>query len=154
SSGGRMKFTRVVATMIAAGMSLALAGAPAPAQAQGGVEAKVQVCNVCHGANGVPLDAKTMPVIWGQTEYYIVKQLANYRNGMREPPTMPPLAKGLGAADLRPIAAYFAGKQWPVTPAPAASAAPPAAIATCLPCHQPKLEGGAPAPRLAGLNYD
>src|SRR5262245_34913176 len=122
-------FARVIATTIAAGVSLVLAGAPAQAQ---GIEAKVQVCNVCHGASGVPLDPKTMPIIWGQTEYYIVKQLANYRNGMREHPTMTPIAKGLAAADLRPIAAYFAGKQWPANSAPAASAAPPAAIVTCL----------------------
>jgi cytochrome c553 len=145
-------FTRFFSTMIAAGVIFAFVGVPV--HAQGDIEAKVQVCAVCHGANGVPLDPKTMPIIWGQTQYYIFKQLSNYRNGMRDHPTMTPLAKGLQQADLRPIAAYFAAKTWPANPAPAASTSPPTGIAMCVPCHQPKFEGGPPAPRLAGLSYE
>ena len=38
-----------------------------PSQAADEIDpAKVQVCGSCHGQNGVPLDPKTMPIIWGQ----------------------------------------------------------------------------------------
>ena len=145
-------FTRFFSTTIAAGVIVAFAGVPV--HAQGDIEAKVQLCAACHGANGVPGDPKTNPIIWGQTQYYIFKQLSNYRNGMRDHPVMTPIAKSLQQADLRPIAAYFAAKTWPANPAAAAAASPPNGIAMCMPCHQPKFEGGAPAPRLAGLSYE
>jgi cytochrome c553 len=145
-------FARFFSTTIAAGAIVAFAGMPV--HAQGDIEAKVQVCAVCHGASGTPLDPKTIPNIWGQQPYYLFKQLANYRNGMREHPIMTPIAKGLQAADLRPMAAYFAAKPWPAAPAAAAPASPPNGIAICVPCHQPKFEGGPSWPRLAGLSYE
>jgi cytochrome c553 len=55
------------------------------------------------------------------------------------------------------VANYFAAKPWPAKKAAAgaAPAAPPAEkIAVCKACHQPNFEGGAPAPRLAGLSYE
>ena len=145
-------FARFFPTIIAAGVIVAFAGVSV--QAQGDIEAKVQVCAVCHGANGVPIDPKTMPNIWGQQPYYLFKQLSNYRNGMREHPIMTPIAKGLQEADLRPMAAYFAAKSWPAHAPAAAPAAPPNGIAMCVPCHQPKFEGGVSWPRLAGLSYE
>ena len=42
------------------------------------IAAKVQVCGACHGANGVPT-SPTIPVIWGQQQNYLVKQLHDYR---------------------------------------------------------------------------
>lgn len=145
-------FARFFPTTIAAGVIVAFAGVSV--QAQGNIEAKVQVCAVCHGANGVPTDPKTMPNIWGQQPYYLFKQLSNYRNGMRDHPIMTPIAKGLQEADLRPMAAYFAAKSWPAH-APAAAPAPqPNGMAMCVPCHQPKFEGGISWPRLAGLSYE
>jgi cytochrome c553 len=145
-------FARFFSTTIAAGVIFAFAAVPV--QAQGDIEAKVGVCAVCHGANGTPMDPKTMPNIWGQQAYYLLKQLANYRNGMREHPIMTPIAKGLQESDLRPMAAYFAAKPWPAKPAAAAPAATPAGMAMCVPCHQPKFEGGPSWPRLAGLSYE
>jgi cytochrome c553 len=117
------------------------------------IEAKAQVCSACHGANGVPLDPKTMPIIWGQQVYYIVKQLSDYRSGVRENPIMSAIAKNLDQKDLRPMAVYFAAKTWPAHQGAAPAAAPPK-IAQCQACHQPKFEGGPPAPRLAGLSYE
>ena len=143
----------IIATIIAGAATAAFLNAPALAQ-DAGIEAKAQTCMVCHGANGVPLDPKTMPVIAGQQSYYIFKQLVNYRNGMREHPIMTPVAKGLQEADLRPLAAYFAAKSWPANPSPVASAAQPKGITMCTPCHQQNFQGGVSWPRLAGLNYD
>ena len=149
--------TRLCWTMLGAGAGLMLAvgalGAGA-AQAADDIEAKVQTCAACHGENGTPTDPKTIPIIWGQQESYIVKQLHDYRSGDREDPIMEPIAKDLAQEDLRKVARYFAAKPWPANPSPASSAALPKGITQCQPCHQPKFEGGMPAPRLAGLSYD
>jgi cytochrome c553 len=145
-------FARFFSTIAAAGIIVAFAGVPA--HAQGNIEAKVQVCAVCHGANGVPIDPKTIPNIWGQQPYYLFKQLVNYRDGMRDHAIMTPIAKGLQQADLRAIAAYFAAKPWPAPAAAAAPAAQPSTMVMCVPCHQPKFEGGPSWPRLAGLSYE
>ena len=135
------------------GVGAGFAGAGMPAYAADDIEAKAQVCAACHGQNGIPTDPKTIPVIWGQQQSYLVKQLHDYRSGDRDNPIMSLIAKGLAQDELRKIAAYFAGKSWPAQPA-AASAPPPNGIAQCQPCHQANFEGGMPAPRLAGLSYE
>jgi cytochrome c553 len=157
---------RVSLTAFGAGFRFALAcgvaylalvhGTLLPLQAAEDIEAKVQMCGACHGENGVPVDPKTVPVIWGQQQSYLVKQLHDYRSGDRESPIMSPIARSLAQEDLRKIAAFFAARSWPAqhASASAASTSPPDGIAQCQPCHQPKFEGGAPAPRLAGLSYE
>lgn len=145
-------FTRLFSTILGAAVGFAVAAVPADAADD--IEAKVQSCAVCHGQNGVPIDPKTIPIIWGQQQSYLVKQLRDYRNGERDNPIMSPIAKALAQEDLRKIAAYFAAKSWPAQQAPAAAAPPPNGIAQCQPCHQPNFEGGPPAPRLAGLSYE
>ena len=135
-----------------AGVGFALA--VLPAHAADDIEAKAQACAACHGENGVPTDPKTIPIIWGQQQSYLVKQLHDYRSGDRDDPIMSPIAKQLAQEDLRKIAAYFAAKSWPAKTAATATASPPKGIAQCQPCHQPNLEGGPPAPRLAGLSYE
>ena len=145
-------FTKLFSTM--AGTWVCLAVTAIPVHAADNIEAIAQVCAVCHGLNGVPADPKTVPIIWGQQQSYLVKQLRNYRNGERDNPIMSPIAKSLAQDDLRKIAAYFAAKSWPPKPTAAATTAPPNGIAQCQPCHQPNFEGGPPAPRLAGLSYE
>ena len=145
-------FIRLFSTILGAAVGFAVAAVPADAADD--IEAKVQSCAVCHGQNGVPIDPKTIPIIWGQQQSYLVKQLRDYRNGERDNPIMSPIAKALAQEDLRKIAAYFAAKSWPARQAAAAAASPPNGIAQCQPCHQPNFEGGPPAPRLAGLSYE
>ncbi len=131
-----------------------------PANAADDIEAKVQVCSACHGQNGQPTDPKTIPIIWGQQGNYLYKELHDYKSGDRTNPIMSPIAKGFTLEDLRKIADYFAAKSWPpphaadASAAAAASASPPEGIAMCRPCHGQNFEGGAPAPRLAGLSYE
>ena len=137
--------------IFSAGVSFALA--VLSAHAADDIEAKAQACAACHGENGVPTDAKTIPIIWGQQQSYIVKQLHDFRSGDRVSPIMTPIAQSLAQEDLRKIAAYFAGQRWPAQPTVPA-ALPPDGIAQCRPCHQPSFEGGPPAPRLAGLSYE
>jgi cytochrome c553 len=136
------------------GVLIAAATLAGPASAADEIEAKVQVCGSCHGQNGVPLDPKTMPIIWGQQQYFLVKQLHDYRTGDRDNPIMAAMAKTLSQEDLRPVAAYFASKPWPAGHPAAAPASPPNGIAVCQICHQPNFVGGLPAPRLAGQSYE
>ena len=108
--------------IFSAGVSFAMSAIPA--YAADDIEAKVQLCAACHGENGVPADPRTIPIIWGQQQSYLVKQLHDYRSGDRDNPIMSPIAKGLAQEDLRKIAAYFAAKPWPQH-APAVGATPP-----------------------------
>jgi len=146
------RFPTIFGTLV---ILTALAAPAAPANAAEAIDAKLQVCSSCHGENGQPIDA-TIPIIWGQTEYFLVKQLHDYKSGDRENLVMASFAKRLTQAELRPAAAYFASKSWPArsTPVPAAAASPPNGIAVCQICHQPNFVGGLPAPRLAGQSYE
>ncbi len=135
------------------GTLVILAALAGPAGAAEGLEAKLQVCSSCHGENGQPIDP-TIPVIWGQTEYFLVKQLHDYKSGDRENLVMASFAKRLTQAELRPAAAYFSKKPWPARTSPAAAASQPDGMAVCQICHQPNFVGGLPAPRLAGQSYE
>ncbi len=122
------------------------------AEAEAMLGAKLLVCNTCHGENGVPKHATT-PVIWGQQENYLVKQMHDFQRGDRDVEVMEWMATALTQAELGPAAAYFAKKNWPARHAGAASA-PPDAVAVCQACHQQNLAGGVAAPRLAGQSYE
>jgi cytochrome c553 len=124
-----------------------------PALAADEIEAKAQLCAACHGDKGVPSDPKANPVIWGQQQSYLMKQLRDFRNGESNSAVMSPIAKGLAESDLRKIAAYFAAKPWPQRTSAGAPPAPKG-IAQCQACHHPNFKGGMPAPRLAGLSYE
>ena len=135
------------------GAVVAVAVGAIPSQAADDIAAKVETCAACHGANGVPTDPKTIPIIWGQQQSYLMKQLHDYRAGDRDNPIMSAIAKDIPQEDLRKIAAYFAAKPWPAA-AHAGEALLPKGAAQCQPCHQSKFEGGMPAPRLAGASYE
>jgi cytochrome c553 len=135
-------------------MGISVALAIPPAHAADDIEAKAKPCAACHGDQGVPTDAKTIPVIWGQEQSYLMKQLRDFRNGERNSAVMSPIAKELAEGDLRKLAAYFAARTWPAKSARAKPPSPPKGIAQCEACHQPNFQGGMPAPRLAGLSYE
>ena len=135
------------------GMCIGLVIAIPPAHAADDIEAKAQLCAACHGDKGAPADPKTTPVIWGQDQSYLMKQMRDFRNGERNSAVMSPIAKDLAETDLRKIAAYFAAKTWPARRS-AKPPLPPKGIAQCQACHQPNFQGGMPAPRLAGLSYE
>ena len=68
-------------SIAAIAMLLALAaGAPARAQDLLG---KAAFCDACHGENGVPPDT-TMPVIWGQHQAYLYRQISEFKVGNRQ----------------------------------------------------------------------
>jgi cytochrome c553 len=114
--------------------------------------AKLLVCAICHGEKGVPKNP-TIPVIWGQQENYLLKQLHDFESGDRAFEAMAWMAKTFSQEEQGSAAAYFAKKSWPARPA-AASASPPTTVAVCQACHQQNFVGGVAAPRLAGQSYE
>jgi cytochrome c553 len=136
------------------GAAIFFAAVAAPSHAADDIEAKLQVCSSCHGQNGEPTDPKTIPIIWGQQPSYLYKELHDYKSGDRDNPIMSPMAKGFTLEELRKAANYFAAKTWPAPHGGGAAASPPESIAMCKACHGQNFEGGAPAPRLAGLSYE
>lgn len=122
------------------------------AHAADGLSSRLEICAACHGQSGEPTNPAT-PVIWGQQENYLYKELHDYHSGERTNAIMGPMVRSFSLDDLRKVAASFASKGWP-SRAGAAAASPPEAIAMCKACHGQNFEGGAPAPRLAGLSYD
>jgi cytochrome c553 len=115
--------------------------------------AKLLVCNTCHGESGTAKNA-TIPVIGGQQESYLVKQLHDFKSGARNFEVMSWMATTLSPTELGSAAAYFAKRSWPARSGGAASASPPARVAVCEVCHQQNFVGGLPAPRLAGQSYE
>jgi cytochrome c553 len=124
-----------------------------PATAADDIGTRVQVCSGCHGETGAPVNATT-PVVWGQQANYLYKELHDYHSGDRTNAIMASIAQGFTLPDLRQVANYFAAKTWPAQHAADASATPPEGTAVCRACHGQNFEGGAPAPRLAGLSYE
>jgi cytochrome c553 len=90
--------------------------------------AKMGMCNQCHGQNGAPV-RPGIPVIWGQDEAYLLKQLKDFRTKARD-------------AELMTWASLAAATQRPN------------GMAVCEACHQLNFAGGPTGPRLAGQNYE
>ena len=137
--------------------ALATLAAPANA-AEAQFSAKLLVCNACHGDNGAPRNA-TIPIIWGQQENYLVKQLHDFESGNRDFEVMSWMAKTLSPEETASAAADFAKKGWPARTVTAAAPSPPAGLALCQVCHQQNFFGGlavgdATAPRMAGQRYE
>lgn len=142
-------FNRLLATLCGVVGVVLLAVPPANAD---DIEAKAQACAACHGQNGVPTEPKTIPIIWGQQANYLYKELHDFKSGDRASPIMQPVVADISLPELRQLANYFAAKAWPAAQGGGASGSGPAGLAQCRLCHQPNFEGGAPAPRLAGLS--
>ena len=85
--------------------------------------AKLIVCATCHGVRGIPQNS-TIPVIWGQQENYLLKQLHDFETGDRPFEAMAWMASTLSQSEMASAAAYFAKKNWPARSAGANSASP------------------------------
>jgi len=105
-------------------------------------------------ATAAPPKNGTIPILAGQQEAYLLKQLHDFASGARNFEVMSWMATTLSPAELASTATYFAKKSWPARPAAAAAGSPPAMVAVCEVCHQQNFVGGLPAPRLAGQSYE
>ncbi len=89
-------------TTIAGGMSVGEGDAKAG-------KAKSELCQGCHGADGISLDPATFPNLAGQFAGYIFKQVQDFQLGNRNDDTMGAMAATVTSReDLKDISAYFA----------------------------------------------
>jgi len=79
-----------------------------PGDAKAG-QAKAAVCGACHGLDGNSSDAQ-FPKLAGQSEQYIVRQLTDFKAGIRQNPIMIGMAAPLSTQDMHDLGAYFATK--------------------------------------------
>jgi cytochrome c553 len=135
-------------------------GDPAKAQAIAN-----QVCAACHGFDGNSL-LPSNPSIAGQHADYLLKQLGEFKSGVRNNPIMTPIAASLSTSDMRDLAGYY--NALPAKQMAAKDAAlveqgrklyrggnAANGLAACAGCHSPN-GAGIPAqfPRLASQHAD
>ena len=159
----------VVATLLlAASAAASAADAVKPAAKPDlakGQATSTAICAACHtsdGSRGSPAN----PIIQGQHPEYLVKQLNEYKSGKRQNAVMAGMAAALSEADMRNVAAFYAGKT--AKPGFAKNKATvelgekiyrggiaERSIPACAGCHSPN-GAGIPAqyPRLAGQHAD
>ena len=124
-----------------------------------------QICAACHGIDGnSPLAAN--PSLAGQHPEYLLKQLTEFKSGMRSNPVMTGMVANLSLDDMRNLAAYYsmqAPKQMGAKDKGLVEqgrklyrgGSPSNGIAACAGCHSPN-GAGIPAqyPRLANQHAD
>jgi cytochrome c553 len=155
------RFSTVVGTLavvVALGAPARAAEGVPEAGVQREFSAKLLVCNTCHGDRGIPKSG-TIPIIWGQQEGYLIKQLHDFDKGDRNVEVMTWMTKTLTGAEQSPSATNFARKTWPVKSGANAATPAPRGIAVCQSCHSQNYMGavqaeGMTTPRLAGQNYE
>lgn len=69
----------------------------------------IVACVTCHGAQGEGMAAAGFPYLAGQGEAYLALQLQNFASGERQSPVMEPIAKGLDAAQIEAVSAFYSG---------------------------------------------
>jgi cytochrome c553 len=91
--------------IIAGGMS------PGEGNAKAG-KTKSELCQGCHGANGMSMDPAMFPNLAGQYAGYIFKQVQDFQIGNRQDNTMSAMAASVASRDdLKDISAYFASQK-------------------------------------------
>ena len=150
-----------ISTLVSAVIGIGLTAQVQAADKAAG-KAKYTVCATCHGPNGEGLKQFNAPLIGGQYEWYIERQLKNFKDSVRgaHPKDtmgmqMLPMAKTLMTdKDVADMAAYVAS----LKPAKAAKtldgdvAGGQAKFAVCSTCHGPDGKGmqAMNAPSLVG----
>ncbi len=99
--------------MAVIGMTLAMSTSLMAAGNIAAGKTKAVMCAACHGVDGnSPSDM--FPKIAGQGEAYLVKQLMEFKSGVRSNAIMAPMVASLSDQDMADVAAYFSSKK--VTP--------------------------------------
>lgn len=119
-------------------------------------------CAACHNTDGNSMVA-TFPKLAGQHASYTAKQLADFKSGERQDPTMNGMAAPLSEQDMADLGAYFSSQTPAIgTPADEEKAArgktlyqagdSQKGISACMACHGPSGAGnpGAQFPSLQG----
>lgn len=98
---------RRIAGVLAAAVLLAAASAPSTAGDIKAGRGKAQLCQACHGVDGLS-KVPDAPNIAGQVESYLVTQLRAFKSGTRRNEAMTVVASTLSEQDIENVAAYFA----------------------------------------------
>ena len=91
----------------------AAAAEPAPAAKPDlakGQTISTNVCAACHTADG-SRGSPANPIIAGQHPEYLVKQLDEFKSGKRDNAVMKGMAATLNEADVKNVAAFYAGQK-------------------------------------------
>ena len=67
-------------------------------------------CAICHGTEGRPVTKDLAPLA-GMPKEYIVKQLADFRDGKRPSTVMQQIARGYTEQQIEAMAAWFAAQE-------------------------------------------
>ena len=99
---------RVKATVVlAAGATLLLAAGSAQAQnVAAGRQVAVQVCQSCHGTDGIA-KLPEAPHLAAQDATYLARQLKAYKSGERQNELMTVVAQDLTEQQIADVAAYY-----------------------------------------------
>lgn len=81
---------------------------PKPDLAKG--QATAQVCAACHTSDG-SRGSPAYPILEGQHPEYLVKQLTEFKSGLRANAIMTGMVAALSPDDMKNVAAFYAGKQ-------------------------------------------
>jgi cytochrome c553 len=98
-------FPQAVACALALSISLAGSGAAQAGDAAVGRQ-KAQMCQTCHGIDGVA-KIPSAPHIAGESEVYLVTQLKAFRSGQRTHEIMSLIAAQLSDEDIDNLAAWY-----------------------------------------------
>lgn len=99
---------------VVAYFALVASAVAAPAAEGGDVaagKAKTAACAGCHGVDGNGGADPTWPKLAGQIPEYLVKQLSDFKTGVRKNPIMNGMSAKLSPKDMQDIAAYYAAQQ-------------------------------------------
>src|SRR3990172_12585351 len=80
-----------------------------PADIAAGKAVAERSCKTCHGLDGKGV-APAIPHLAAQRERYLFVSLTEYKEGKRTHAALRDLAKNMSDADMRNIAAYYAGQ--------------------------------------------
>lgn len=76
-----------------------------------------QACQTCHGIDGIG-KMPNVPNIFGESEFYLTKQLKAFRSGGRKDELMTIVAEPLTDAEIANLAAWYASITFSVTVPP------------------------------------
>jgi cytochrome c553 len=103
---------KIIFTSVLAGMFLIAGNVDAAGGNPKAGKVKSELCQGCHGPNGISVDPTTFPHLAGQFSGYIEKQITDFQKGKRNNDTMSPMAATIvSKEDLKDIAAYFSSQK-------------------------------------------
>ncbi len=69
-------------------------------------------CIACHGKHGEGKASQKAPLIGGQFDWYVLKQLQDMKSGARINDVMMPTVKGLSDQDMKDVSLYVSKLPW------------------------------------------